>query len=128
MRYPASAHYAALALFPLCSAAAGLGDSLAAFTVLDWAATIGLSVLAGVTSLLQTMHAGDPEKLWLSIASHMTASILAGLLMLFGGEAFGLAGPKSAVAIILASYGGARVLNRAFERWLSSAFPPKGKQ
>lgn len=98
--------------------AASFGAELSQVEPLIWLLVIGLSLAGGMVSLLPKLH--DPMHRIGSrpivIAGHLSGSLVAGLLMFFKGNSEGMNDWDLAIAILIAGFSGAWVLEIARAR------------
>ena len=122
-------------LWPLTATAATItfGERMTAIPALAIVMTLLLSTLSGVTALLHAMKKEyeqnkQVDRLWLFVSSKLLGSNLAGLLMFFGAEHFGMAETTEAAAICLAAFGGGPLIERALAFFADKYMPPGSPQ
>lgn len=124
------AKLALLMLWPVSAWAATLtfGGQMAQIPLLDLAMTLILSILSGVTALVHAMKqeyekSGAIPRLGLFVASKLLGSIVAGLLMFFGADSWDIPSTRLAAAIILCSFGGTWLIERALNFFVTKHLP-----
>lgn len=124
--------YITLLLWPLTGYAAGvtLSKTIGGVSRLDWALVAALSLVAGLVALLQLMRKDvrkyeellqnwvpdmnpPPEPRWSTylIFLHMLLSLIAGIAVFFGCEAYDVEDFREALLIGIGAYSGAKTLD-----------------
>lgn len=101
-------------LWPATAWATGitLGDTLTTVPLLAWLMVCILSAISGLAALLNRIKVDVPQRLVAFVIAHMMGSMLAGLLMFFVSEGANLPDMAEAVAIALAAYAGAALMDK----------------
>lgn len=90
-----------------------ISTSLASVPVAAWLMVFILSTVSSLAALLSKLKESTPSRLGIFVASHMLGSWLAGLLVFLVAEGIDWPDFFEVVAIALASYAGAQLMDRA---------------
>ena len=101
-------------LWPATAWATGitLGTTLNDVPALAWVMVLILSTVSGLAALLNRLKTEMPARLVPFVAAHMLGSLVAGVLTFFISESSDIADMAEAVAIGLASYAGAALMDK----------------
>lgn len=120
-------------LWPTCAWAAAItfGESMASIPPLAILMTLTISTLSGVTALLHAMKQeyekhGAIQRMWLLVSSKLFGSNTAGLAMFFACVELRRSDAEMALAIIIASFGGTWLLERALQFFANKTMPTPG--
>jgi hypothetical protein len=117
----------------VAAAPATFGQAVAAVTMLEWLLVAVLSTLAGITALFIRISAAindaPPDQairpirnIWLLVGAQMCGSWLAGLCGFFVASQFGMAGLLVGFWVPMCAFGGAKLLELAYNKFIKSKF------
>lgn len=89
-----------------------LGETVAAVPSLAWLMVLVLSTVSGLAALLSRLRDEAPPRVAVFVLAHMLGSVLAGVLTFFATEGADVNDFAEAVAIGLAAYAGAKLMDR----------------
>lgn len=98
-----------------------LGETMRTVPTLAWLMVLVLSAVSGLAALLSRLRDQAPERLTLFVVSHMLGSLVAGLLVFFICEGADINDFTEAVAIALAAYAGAKLIDRLSDKFTERA-------
>jgi len=96
-----------------------LGSTLASVPLLAWLMVLLLSTVSGLAALLNRLKVEAPARPAVFMASHMLGSWVAGVLVFLGAEAVDAHDLAEAVAIGLAAYAGAKLMDQWSEKFVA---------
>lgn len=100
-----------------------LGSTLTEVPLLAWLMVLILSSVSGTAALLNRLKTEDPERPVTFVISHMVGSLLAGVLAFLAAEAIDTNDLAEALAIGLAAYAGAKLIDAWADRFITTAGP-----
>ena len=76
------------------------------YTLATYAGVVGLALLTGITSYLNSPRYRQAGISFVHLLSHVLSSVVAGLITFWGGEALGLSPLVTAICVALAGHTG----------------------
>jgi hypothetical protein len=95
-----------------------IGETLVSVPLLAWLMVLLLSTVSGTAALLNRLKLETPSRPVMFAISHMMGSWVSGALTFLAAEAFDVHDMTEAVAIGLAAYSGAKLMDRWSDRFV----------